>query len=112
MTDHKIESLTRAVTNKVGQWFLVLFFNSYYLKVVDWITAKDAKEQDDLIKKAIKQGSIDEKRVKLEQESRRKKRRRTVEWNTAHIHLVHLPTFFIYSKTAKTKYKSQKTKFS
>ena len=40
--------------------------------------AKDEKEQDILIKNAIKQGSIDEKLVKLEQESQRKKRRRTV----------------------------------
>ena len=48
-------------------------------KVIDWITAKDEKEQDEMIKNAIKQGSTDEKRAKLEQESRRKKRRRTVE---------------------------------
>ena len=48
-------------------------------KVIDWITAKDEKEQDEMIKNAIKQGSMDEKRAKLEQESRRKKRRRTVE---------------------------------
>ena len=56
-----------------------------------------------MIKNAIKQGSTDEKRAKLEQESRRKKRRRTVEWNTATIHLVHLPTFFIYSKNCQNK---------
>ena len=56
-----------------------MFFNSCYPKVIDWITAKDEKEQDEMIKNAIKQGSMDEKRAKLEQESRRKKRRRTVE---------------------------------
>ena len=78
MTDHKIESLTRAVTNKVGEMFDRLSFINIS-KVIDWITAKDEKEQDEMIKNAIKQGSMDEKRAKLEQESRRKKRRRTVE---------------------------------
>ena len=58
---------------------LIVLSFIHIFKVIDWITAKDEKEQDEMIKNAIKQGSMDEKRAKLEQESRRKKRRRTVE---------------------------------
>ena len=41
--------------------------------------SKDEKEQMERIEKAIKQGTEDEKLVKSEIESQRKKRRRTVD---------------------------------
>ena len=57
---------------------------------------------------AIKQGTEDEKLVKSEIESQRKKRRRTVDWLTATVLAVHLPNFFIYFKNCLKQIKKLK----